>query len=131
MSAYLMSEDETLTLAMAVKALRYGAHEFAAASVTELATAMFRLNAESVRALYGERAAETFIAIHLPTEIAPAAMPAAKLIEGLECWLYQSCEGSCNESPLYKALETVCGRVARRLLHQLDENNRFGTPVAA
>jgi len=43
----------------------------------------------------------------------------------LRCFLYQSCEGRCSESKLYKDLENICDDVAYHIAHQATKNKEW------
>jgi hypothetical protein len=42
-------------------------------------------------------------------------------IKHLQCWLYQCSEGTCDETPLYKAMEKIVNRLLARVVSDMPE----------
>ena len=91
-----------------------------------LGTAMFNLNCKSINERYGEGEAASFrdLDYKYRVVICPTVIQAYK---SLQCFLYQSCEGACDEDPLYKALVEVKNRLADRIVNDLPqyENSKW------
>ena len=125
MSAYMMTQEETLAIAKGIKGMQYGAQEFADVDLETLAICLFRLNAQSVTERYGANAEEMGVsdAFVIPSYTRVKNLDRKELLDLLGCWLYQSCEGGCNKSALYIAIELATGRLARRILQEMDNYN--------
>jgi len=77
-----------------------------------LGRAMIALNAASVQVRYNDSVESSKACIE-DYQYSPE-MPAQPIavFKTLECFLYQSCEGNCDKSPLYAALENLKNRIA-------------------
>ena len=87
-----------------------------------LAKEMFALNVQSVNERYGENQAEGFRELNFQYKpgLKEMAFGISELLyevsffqamKSLACFLYQSCEGNCNNYPLYLALRDVQNRL--------------------
>ena len=86
--------------------------------VKRLAEEMFTLNCQSVEGKYGEGEAEYMsgeqMFVYQP--ISPLRFNQYQALKSLGCYLYQSCEGGCEQSPLYQALDAIKGKLAYHLI---------------
>ena len=87
-----------------------------------LAEEMFKLNCKSVDERYGERQEEKdgFVDFKYKPGLKEMAFGISELVyevtffqalKSLACFLYQSCEGTCDNLPLYLALRDVQNRL--------------------
>ena len=84
----------------------------------KLAKAMFELNCESIRQRYGQNAPSKFRELDFEfSRLYPSSD--IQVLKSLGCFLYQSCEGNCDETPLYKSLREIEGKVALEIVHRL------------
>ena len=84
-----------------------------------LAEEMYTLNCDSIEQRYGEGEAEEMsggqIFIYRNTPFSNRV----QVLKSLACFLYQSCEGDCEETPLYEALERIKGILAYHIMIDL------------
>ncbi len=82
----------------------------------KLAQDLLDLNYKSVNARYREQEEPHTIAYKNTT---PASK--VRLHKALSCFLYQSCEGNCANTELYKQVENYKNRLADDIVHNLEE----------
>ena len=89
-----------------------------------LAQRLYLLNVESVNQRYGlkdstskgdrdEYAAFIARASDVRYEPQPQLEDAQRIVAA-RCWLYQSCEGDCDQNPLFRAVEAVLARASKK-----------------
>jgi hypothetical protein len=81
---------------------------------------MFELNTMSIEQRYGKGQAGQF----RPLDYKPSHCyrnSVFQVLKDLSCFLYQSCEGNCDETPLYKALREIEGKIALEIVHRLPQ----------
>jgi hypothetical protein len=84
---------------------------------SNLGQALFDLNVRSVEQRYGEGSAKDFRELNYKYH----AMDTGKVqaYKSLVCLLYQSCEGDCDQEPLYKTMEQFSNELAAKIVRQL------------
>lgn len=123
MSAYIV-EDKTInrivTYIMTNGDMFYERTQLAKLGYTNpvpLGEAMFKLNCKSVEERYGKGEAKKFR--KLDYHYQPVECSRMVAFKALRCYLYQSCEGKCEETKLYKALEEISGKIAIYIVRDL------------
>jgi hypothetical protein len=91
--------------------------------IKRLAEEMFTLNCQSVEGKYGEGEAENMSGgkMFAYQPISPLRFNLYQALKSLGCYLYQACEGECEESPLYQALDAIKGKLAHHLICELPQ----------
>ena len=90
------------------------------ADCERLAQNMFSLNCFSVNERYGDGQAAEFRPLDFEYRF-KSPRPRIEVFKALECWQYQSCEGSAGDTPLYKLMEGVKVMMAVTIVHDLPE----------
>ena len=83
---------------------------------TVLGRAMFALNEKSVNERYSATDAAPVYSFSYA-----AHTNAMQALKSIQCWLYQSCEGKCDESELYQAFERIQHRIAMEIIRSMPE----------
>jgi len=87
------------------------------AELSRLGKAMFRLNYASVNQRYERKdKPEPYKFKDVKTEIIQA-------LKSLNCFLYQSCEGNCEEENIYKVLREIETAITKNIVYNLEEYN--------
>jgi hypothetical protein len=86
-----------------------------------LGRAMFELNRKSLIERYGEDIEEANAVYTF--KIVPAGYlgSSVQVYKSLQCFLYQSCEGSCDQNPLCLALHAISAYLAHYIVQRLPE----------
>ena len=80
--------------------------------------ALIDLNMESVNQRYGENgtAVFRFVSVSVPGK--------HQLLKSIRCYLYQACEGDCNQRPLYMAMDQLSYDLALNIVERSEEYDR-------
>lgn len=89
-----------------------------------LAEEMFTLNCQSIEGRYGDGAAEDMSGGHAFVYQKLSLLSRIQVLKSLACFLYQACEGGCEKSPLFKALEEIKGIMAYDILSDMPEYDK-------
>jgi len=91
--------------------------------VKRLAEEMATLNCMSVEGRYGEGQADKMggCQAFVHTRTSPLESNKWQVLKSLACFLYQSCEGDCEENALYQALEAIRGKLSYHLVSDLPQ----------
>lgn len=84
---------------------------------------MFKLNIRSVNMRYEDKPADTFRPLDYRFQL-EGNYPKPAVYKSLSCWMYQSCEGDCDNSPLYKLMEEVKASWADSIVASLPEYDK-------
>ena len=87
-------------------------------SLAEFGQALFDMNAESINQKYGENQAQEFRPMDYSWHF-ETPQPDIPIFAALECLLYQCCEGTVDESMLYKTMDSISNYLAKRIIHKL------------
>ena len=98
---YLVSLPESLLVLV-----RLGYFLISPEDAKRLAENMFQLNVRSIEARYGKGQAATFRDLDFAYVPGPPE-DLAQVVKSLHCWQYQSCEGNCDQDPLYRTMSNV------------------------
>ena len=100
-----------------------------------LARRLYRLNVESVNQLY-ELAKEApyelqkYICNEGKIHYEPQnGLNNAQRIQAAICWLYQSCEGDCEEQPLYRAVVEIVSKAKKLFAISIGEDENDADEV--
>ena len=80
---------------------------------------MFALNIRSVNQRYPDRSASDLGGLNYKYQYKAANR--YQVLKSLQCWLYQSCEGDCNASDLYKLFEEISHSMALNIIADMPE----------
>ena len=93
------------------------------ADPAELGARMFELNIESVNERYGDGEAAGFRKLDYKFHWEPMTTN-IQALKSLRCFLYQSCEGGCDQRELYKALDKFADSLAYHIVSQLPQYDK-------
>lgn len=85
-----------------------------------LADDLFNLNVQSVCERYDDDKPENY---DFSFGYVPGLFdvpPTIQAIKSISCWMYQSCEGSCYDHPLYKAMEKLRGDLSYEIVSDME-----------
>ena len=81
---------------------------------------MFSLNIRSVNQRYDDHPADTFRPLNYKFAL-EGNYTKIHVLKALKCWLYQSCEGDCDQSPLYKLMDEIANAWAYNIVSDMPE----------
>lgn len=86
----------------------------------KLGNALFKLNCDSVEGRYGKGQAKEFRPLDYKYKRG-GMCNVYKVLAAMSDWLYQSCEGGCENDPLYQAIDRMQGNIALSLIKDTAE----------
>lgn len=85
----------------------------------KLGKEMFNLNVKSVEERYGEGEAKEFRPLDYSFQYESCSK--MQVLKSLNCWSYQSCEGTCVDDPLYLLMGKVANGIMQSIINEMPE----------